>query len=94
LRDLDAMIQRCVEERSAVRQEITRERARELLQGHAERAAFMSQVMARWDQGMSASQIAKVLNSTPAAVARIVAEFRQQERVTIRRERRRPRRGL
>ncbi|SRR6266540_1572103 len=85
LREINAHIDAYAREREAVRQEITREKARRQLQ-------LQNAVLARWESGMTSPEIAAALGATVQTVEHVMDEWRAANAVTVRRGRTNPER--
>lgn len=87
LQGLEAQISEMRLERDALRKDIAEEQTRLTAEATKSRAGLALNVTARWDQNMTAAEIATALGITRAAVERILAEQRHVDGVTVRRGR-------
>jgi CRP-like cAMP-binding protein len=87
LHELEATIKHCQSERFAVHEQIALERARIQEEQARAQAGLVNNVLARWEQDMTAPDIAKALRCTQGEVQRILNAWRKQEGVKIRRGR-------
>ena len=85
LEQLDKLIRDCKAERIVLRSEMAQERQKERVKKSEDGVALERQIIARWETGMSARDIARATNQDARQIERIIDVWRQREGVTIRR---------